>query len=271
MKNFYSLFLLLVGLSCQDDNSDQNDQNQDIKKSITQIPYQLIKTMPHDTNSFIEGLEYYKGEIYESSAFVAEFPNTTSSIGKVNPETGEVNKKIVLNKHLYFSEGITILQDKIFHVTYKNQKGFVYDAKSYRLLREFTYENKEGWGLTNDGTNLIMSDGTDILTFFDPNTLEVVRRLSVKENGVKIKNLNELEYIHNYIYANIYTLDQIAKINPITGEIEGILDLTNLKKDATNRFPKSIETNGIAFNPIDSTILVTGKLWPTYYKIKIAL
>ena len=169
----------------------------------------------------------------------------------------------------YFSEGITILDDKIYHVTYKNQKGFVYDANTYKLIKEFSYKNIEGWGLTNDGKNIIMSDGTHTLTYFDPNTLEVVKQLSVNENGTPIKYLNELEFINGYIYVNIYTLDQVAKIDTATGNIVGTIDLSNLKKDATAKFSGSLETNGIAYNQADTTITVTGKLWPLYYRIKI--
>jgi glutamine cyclotransferase len=270
-----NLFLLLsissLLFSCENAESEQNQESSQEKQKIAIIPYQVLSNSPHDINSFTEGLEFYKGNLFESSAFVAEHPNTTSSIGTVNIKTGNVDKKIMLDGKLYFSEGITILDDKIYHVTYKNQKGFVYDANTYKLIKEFSYKNIEGWGLTNDGKNIIMSDGTHTLTYFDPNTLEVLKQLNVTENGTPIKYLNELEFINGYIYANIYTLDQIAKIDTATGNIVGTIDLSNLKKDATAKFSGSLETNGIAYNQTDSTITVTGKLWPAYYRIKIPL
>lgn len=270
MRNlFLFLFISILLFSCENSESEQKQESGQQKQKIETIPYQVLSNSPHDVNSFTEGLEFYKGNLFESSAFVSEHPNTTSSIGIVNVKTGNVDKKIVLDGKRYFSEGITILNGKIYHVTFKNQKGFVYDANTYKLIKEFSYKNIEGWGLTNDGKNIIMSDGTHMLTYFDPNTLEVVKQLSVNENGTPIKYLNELEFINGYIYANIYTLDQVAKIDTATGNIVGTIDLSNLKKDATAKFSGSLETNGIAYNQADTTITVTGKLWPVYYRIKI--
>lgn len=267
MRFLYSCICLsFLSISCT--KSDQNDYSYE-SNSITNIPYQILGTIPHDTNSFIEGLEFYKGTLYESSAYLKDLPNTTSSIGVVNSSSGEIDKKIVLDKNLYFSEGITILNDRIYHVTYKNRKGFIYELSSYKKIKEFNYDNEEGWGLTNDGTHIIMSDGSHNLTFFDPNLLNVIKRLSVTENGLIKDQLNELEFINGYIYANVWTKDQIVKIDTFSGYVVGVIDCSNLKIDATNKFPRALETNGIAFDPSDSTILITGKIWPTYYKIKI--
>lgn len=265
----YYLFISLLIVSCFNDKSEKTEENVD--NAITNIPYQLLGTIPHDVNSFTEGLEFYKGVLYESAAFLDRLPNTASSIGIVDLSTGDIEKKVILNKDVYFSEGITILHDKIYHVTYKNKTGFVFDVNTFKKVREFTYSNTEGWGLTNDGTNIIMSDGTNKLTYFDPITFKVEKTVNVTENGIKKGNLNELEYINGYIYANIWLKDQIVKIDPKSGYVVNIIDCSNLKMDATNRYAGALETNGIAFNKVDSTILITGKMWPVYYKVKFPI
>lgn len=169
----------------------------------------------------------------------------------------------------YFGEGIAILNGKIFQLTYKSKKGFIYDAINFNKIDEFTFPSQEGWGLTTDGTNLIMSDGTDIITYLNPTSFKTIKTISVTENGYVKNNLNELEYIKGYIYANIFTKNIIVKIDPNNGKVLGKIDLTSFANEAKYLYPKSMEMNGIAFDSIADKVFITGKLWPKIYMIRI--
>ena len=172
-----------------------------------------------------------------------------------------------MDKHKYFGEGIAFFKDKIYQLTYKNQVGFIYDAKTYKQLGQFSFQNKEGWGMTTDGTHIIMSDGTNVLTYLDPANLKVIKTINVSNGGYAEDFLNELEYIHGYIYANIWTKNYIVKIDPGDGKVVGLLDLSSLTAEAKNNHSNSEVMNGIAYDSISDKIYVTGKLWPTIYQI----
>jgi len=190
-------------------------------------------------------------------------------LGILDLETGKIDTKAILDRDIYFGEGSTILNDKIYQLTYKNQKGFVYDAKTFEQIQTFDVESREGWGLTNDGENLIMSDGTDKITYLDPNNFTATRQISVKYQNKPQYNLNELEYVSGYIYANIYQTNQIIKINPANGEIIGILDLSQLVNQLSVENTDIAELNGIAYRESTDTFFITGKLWPYIYEIKL--
>jgi glutamine cyclotransferase len=181
--------------------------------------------------------------------------------------TGKVNKKIELDRRKYFGEGIVFFKDRLYQLTYTNQIGFVYDAGTFHRVDSFRYQNKEGWALTTDSLSLIMSDGTSHLTYFDPVSLKPVKTLVVTENGAPLDSLNELEYIHHYIYANRYTYNYVVKIDPASGKVLGRLDLTSLVEQEKNRNPGSDVLNGIAYDPGTDKIYVTGKLWSGIYEI----
>jgi len=183
-------------------------------------------------------------------------------------KTGKINKKIELDKKLYFGEGIEFFKNKLYQLTYKTKIGFVYDAKTFKQLSTFTFPSKEGWGMTDDSSNLIMSDGTDILTWLDPVTLQPVKTKSVTNESGPLQNINELEYINGFIYANVYNTDFIIKIDPATGKLKGKLDLTSIVNMETNKFPGILEMNGIAYNSAADKIYVTGKMWPHIYEIQ---
>jgi glutamine cyclotransferase len=265
--------LIIVGIfiSCE------TDKPKDIKKvdtsTIVEVPetpiisYTLVNTYPHDINAFTEGFLFHEGKLFESTGAPENLPQTKSLFGIVDLKNGKIDTKVEIDKSIYFGEGISILNNKIYQLTYKNQTAFVYDAKTYKPIGKYSYQNREGWGLTNDGKNLIMSDGSNYLTYFDLN-FNVTKTLDVSENGYAVDYLNELEYINGFIYANIYQSHEIVKIDPSTGNVVGKLDLTSLFQTSKTKDINSLETNGIAYDSISDKILVTGKMWPSMYEIK---
>lgn len=238
-------------------------------KNVPNIKHSFVRYYPHSTNSFTEGLLFHDGKLFESTGAPDELPKTRSLFGTVDLNTGEINIKVELDRSQYFGEGITFLNDKVFQLTYKSKVGFIYDATTFKQIKEFTIPSKEGWGLTTDGNYLIMSDGTHVLTYLDANSLEVIKTVAVSENGFAKTKLNELEYINGYIYANIWMTNFIIKIDPKNGEVVGKLDLTSYANEAASIFPEALELNGIAYNPETGNTFVTGKLWPRIYEIKI--
>lgn len=248
---------------------DKNNRSEKIRESsIPQLKVSFLKAYPHDINSFTEGLLFHDGKLYESTGS-PDLPNTRSILGEVDLITGKIDVKVELDREKYFGEGIVYLDDCCYQLTYKARICFVYDANSYEKIQEFTIPSDEGWGLTTDGKYLIMSDGTHKLTYLDPLSFKVVRKLSVTEDHVVKPNLNELEYVDSYIYANIWMTDEIVKIDPKDGKIIAKLDLSTYTKDAKGTNPNAEEMNGIAYNPERSSFFITGKLWPKLYEIRI--
>lgn len=236
---------------------------------IPTIDFVYIKSYPHDTTSFTEGLLIHNGDLFESTGASRDLPQTSSLFGIVDLTTGKIETKVEIDRLKYFGEGITFLNGKVFQLTYKTKVGFIYDATSFKKIGEFTFPSEEGWGMTTDGKYLIMSDGTFKLTYIDPNNFQVIKSISVTENGYVKENLNELEYIKGYIYANIWMKNIIVKIDPTSGKVIGQIDLTPLADECKNINPGSLEMNGIAYDSIKDKIFVTGKLWPKIYEIKI--
>lgn len=261
--------IVLIGISAGcTNNSHSSKKSINSSHTIESINFKVIKTYPHDTESFTEGFLFYNNQLFESTGSPEEFPKTRSVFGIVDLNTGKIDIKVELDKNSYFGEGIVVFEGKIFQLTYKNQTGFIYDLKSYKKIGSFKYSNKEGWGLTSDGKNIIMSDGTNIITYLDPDSLKVVKTLNVTFNGSSALYMNELEFIDGYIYANVWTTNNIAKIDPKTGIIVGIIDLSSLFYEARKSYPMSEATNGIAYDSPKDRIFVTGKFWPTIYQIK---
>jgi glutamine cyclotransferase len=236
-------------------------------KSTPTIDFVYVNSYPHDTNSFTEGFLVHKGDLYESTGATNELLQTKSLFGIVDSSTGIIEAKVELDSRKYFGEGITFLDDKVYQLTYKAKIGFVYDAVTFKEIDRFNLPSEEGWGLTTDGTDLIMSDGTNNLVYLNPEKLNVVKTISVSENGIKQDKLNELEFINGYIYANVWMTNIIVKIDPQSGKILGKLNLTTLVDEAKYYYPKSLEMNGIAFDSEADKIFVTGKLWPKYFEI----
>lgn len=251
--------LLLFALVVQTVWSCKGDKEN--KEATPEISYQLKTTWPHDTEAFTQGLLIHEGKLYESTG------QNGSWIGVVNINTGKPDKKVILDDK-YFGEGITILNNKIYQLTWRNKTGFVYDARSFGKLKEFTYEG-EGWGITHDGKNLIMSDGSSRLFFMDTTSLARVKSIDVTDQNGPVKKLNELEYIDGFVFANVWETNRIVKIDPSTGQVVGALDLTPLAENARLRNPKADVLNGIAYHAGTKLLVVTGKNWPSYYVLQL--
>jgi glutamine cyclotransferase len=197
-------------------------------------------------------------------------PQTKSLFGIVDTATGKINVKAEIDRQKYFGEGISVFNNKIYFLTWQNQLGFIYDAKTFNAAGQFSFKNKEGWGLTNDGTNFIMSDGTSDLTYFEPVNFNYVKTLVVNTIDHDLPDqLNELEYIAGFIFANVWRTNKIVKIDPVSGNIVGILDLTSLASKAKEKYVNSQEMNGIAYDAASKRIFVTGKMWPEIYVITV--
>ena len=227
--------------------------------SIRSYTYHVVNSFPHDPQAFTQGLSFYNGTLYESTGLF-----NLSSLRQVELETGS----ILQNKHLpdqYFGEGITIIQDKIVQLTWKSNIGFVYDLHTFALLQNFSVAS-EGWGLTYDGQRLIMSDGTATLSFLDSETFEKIGEIHVQDTE-PVDQINELEYIQGEVFANIWRTDNIARIDPETGQVIGWLDLSDLDETAIND-PNNV-LNGIAYDAQNDRIFVTGKRWSYLYEIQV--
>lgn len=229
------------------------------------LKYTIVNTYPHDTASFTEGLEFYKDTLYESTG---SGNDCKSYLRKYNYKTGEIYKQTNLETQ-YFGEGITILNDKMYQLTWQEKTGFVYNATSWKLEKTFSYDkNIEGWGMTNDGQFIYQSDGTEKIWKMDPKTQKMIDYVNVYIGSSKIPKINELEWINGKIFANIWTKDAIAVFNPNSGAVEGVLDLFSLRKLLKSPNPDVL--NGIAYNPKTKTIFVTGKNWDKMFEIKVS-
>lgn len=226
---------------------------------LKKLDYQILASYDHDPQAFTQGLEIYDRQLFEGTGLYGR-----SSLRKVEIKSGKVLKQINLEQK-YFGEGITILNDRIFQLTWKENTAFVYDL-NFNLIKTFTYQG-EGWGLANDGQNLIMSSGSQYIYFRDPESFEIVKKIRVKNGDQEIKNINELEYHNGFIYANIWQTDYIVKISAENGTAEAYLDLKGILK--TDYQGEIDVLNGIAYDSTNNSFLVTGKLWPKIYRIKI--
>jgi glutamine cyclotransferase len=226
--------------------------------------YKTINVFAHNSEHFTEGFEIRNGFLYESTG-----QEGTSSIYKIDLSNWKVIQENKL-ENKYFGEGITILNGKLYQLTYKTQIGFVRDLNTLELIKTFTYKNAQGWGLTNDGKYLIMSDGTECLTYLDSETLKEVKRIQVCNQKGVVTNLNELEYINDKIWANVWTTDMIVQIDPKTGKIVAEIDLKGLlSSNLTNQKAAVDVLNGIAYDHDKNKIYVTGKLWPKIFEIEL--
>lgn len=230
--------------------------------SVDVATYQIVHTFPHDPRAFTQGLLYIDGHLYESTGLRGH-----SSIRMVDLNTGRTLQKYDLTAD-QFGEGLTDWGSTLVQLTWQAHKGLVYDRFSFALLRTFPYQG-EGWGLTHDDRQLIMSDGTPDLRFLDPKTFRETGHLHVtSQNGQPVEDLNELEYVRGEIYANIWHSDRIARISPRTGKVLGWIDLSGLRDQSTLSNPDAV-LNGIAYDSKGNRLFVTGKLWPKVYEIKV--
>lgn len=223
--------------------------------------YRVVHTYPHDPQAYTQGLVYDGGFLYESTGL-----NGRSSLRMVDLETGRVLQRADVPEK-YFAEGLTDCGSSLIQLTWQSHVAFVYDRFSFRQLHSFDYSG-EGWGLTQDGNNLILSDGTSTLRFFNPQSFHEVRHIVVKDHGAQVTQLNELEFVRGEIYANVWHTDRIARISPVSGNVIGWIDLTGLLAPGQVTDPEAV-LNGIAYDAAHDRLFVTGKLWPKLFEIKI--
>ena len=252
IRHYITLCLPLLGFfGCSKDQEAKSASDRIL------IPFTVLKVFPHDNKAFTQGLTVFEGRLFESTG------QANSWIAEVDIASGNQDKKVILDRK-YFGEGITILNNKVYQLTWQNHVGFIYDVHTFKRLREFPYA-REGWGITHNGKNLIASDGTEKLYFLDTLTLQPVDTLIVKDSSGKIDNLNELEFIDDYVYANRWGTSIILKIDPSTGDVLAVLDLSALSEKAHQMNPRADVLNGIAYEKKSKTLLVTGKLWPALF------
>jgi len=268
-----SLLILVLAISCRDtSNSTENSPNAAepaISNEPPAITYTILNARPHDKDSYTEGLLMFDGKLFESSGAPEENLRTRSIVGIVDPSTGKIAVKAELDRKTYFGEGITILNGKLYQLTWTNKKGFIYDLKDFKKTGEFSFPSKEGWGMTTDGTSLIMSDGSSNLTFLDPVTFKTNRIVGVTDNNGPIGNINELEWVNGTILANVYQTPYILRIDPNTGKVIGKADFSSLVKEVKLKNPDVDYMNGIAYDSANNKIFITGKLWPNIYEVRL--
>lgn len=223
--------------------------------------YEIVNSYPHDAKAFLQGVVWHAGGFYESTGQYG-----LSTLRRVEFPSGQVVKSKRLPPD-YFGEGLALVGNKLFQLTWKEQKAFVYDKDTFEVVQEFNYP-LEGWGLAYDGKHLILSDGSNVLTFLDPQTFKTVRRLAVTMNGRPMQNLNELEVIEGEIWSNIWHEDLILRIDPESGQVKSYLDLKGILSADQRRDPEAV-LNGIAYDPQTRRIFISGKLWPKLFEIRL--
>jgi glutaminyl-peptide cyclotransferase len=276
-KRFIPVLLLIALLvACHGSSENSGSASEPVKSNEPPaISFTVLNALPHDTSSYTEGFLIHDGKLFESSGAPEEYMYTRSIVGIVDPVTGKIDVKAELDKKTYFGEGIAILHDKLYQLTWKNRKGFIYDLnksdknKQFKKIGEFDFPTVEGWGMTTDGTSLIMSDGTSNLTFLDPVTFKTNKIIGVTDNNGPVGNINELEYVNGNILANIYQTPYMIRIDPNTGSVLGKADFSDLVKEVRLKYPDVDFMNGIAYDSAKNKIYITGKLWPNIYELKL--
>ncbi|MFC1909364.1 glutaminyl-peptide cyclotransferase [Chloroflexota bacterium] len=259
------LIMLVVG-SCSTSQVSESGPSQitpskTIPQFVPVFTYQVINTFPHDRKAWTEGLIFNSGILYEGTGLSGR-----SSLRKVELETGKIVQLYRLPEQ-YYGEGITAYKDTIIQLTWKSNTGLVYNKNSFALQRQFSYVG-EGWGLTNDGTRLIMSNGSSSLTFLDSENFTPISHIKVHDGNDLVYNLNELEYVKDKIFANVWRTDKIAIIEPSDGKVVGWVDLNGLLQ--TQPFCRQVDVlNGIAYDAQTDRLFVTGKFWPFLFEIKL--
>lgn len=249
-----ALALLLFLPACAADGTQATDSSA--------LGADVVARFPHDRTAYTQGLLWHDGALYEGTGLVGE-----SSLRRVALETGEVQKRADLAGER-FGEGITRVDGRIYQLTWKAGVAFIYDIETFALLDSMSYSG-EGWGLTYDGTHLIMSDGTDRLRFMDPADFSEVRSVQVRDRGAPLTSLNELEYIDGEIWANVYQSDYLVRIDPTTGDVKSWVDLRNLLSRQDRSGGVDV-LNGIAWDAQNRRLFVTGKRWPWVFEIRVA-
>jgi glutaminyl-peptide cyclotransferase len=247
----------------EDETTDESDTPA-VSSSVKVIPYSIISQYPHDTSSYTQGLEFYNGKLYESGG---DFKNSLLQFG--DAKTGKIDKTHKMGTDKIFGEGITILNGKLYQLTWQTHEVFVYDVKDItKVIQQFTWPY-DGWGITNNGTDLIITTGGTDLYFVDPTTFKVKNSVHIHDNTGPLDSVNELEYVDGFVWGNVYQTRDILKINPQTGEVVGKMNFDNLldPKDAIGTRAEFM--NGIAYDSTSKTFFITGKRWPKIYEMRL--
>ncbi|HVG13891.1 MAG TPA: glutaminyl-peptide cyclotransferase [Chitinophagaceae bacterium] len=266
MKRLWSLLAVctLILTSCADNDANSGDAGFNNTNAAPAISYNVVSTYPHDTSIYTQGFEFYKGKLFQSGGQYG-----SSKLALTDLTTGKIIQQLPLDKK-YFGEGLTVLNDTIYQLTWQEHIVHVYHVADFKKIKELPI-NTDGWGLTNDGKNIIASDGSSNLYFYEPSTFRLLRTQGVTENGNPVININELEYINGFIYANQYQYNYIVKIEPNSGHVVGKLDLTEIVNRIKAKDPRAQELNGIAYNADTKKIYITGKYWPELFEVQFAL
>ena len=269
MKRYSAILALVILAACNNSGTGENGTIDStlIPKNTPAIPYTIMAEYPHDTSAYTQGLQFHNGKLYESTG---DFIN--SSLRVTDHKTGKVEKKHMMGTDLIFGEGITIFKNKIYQLTWENHIVYVYDVNNInKPVKTFNWPY-DGWGITNNGTDLIISDGTAKLYFVNPDDFRLKSTIGITENGSSVYQINELEYIDGFVFANIYEKDIIVKIDPSSGFVVGKMDLSGFKEKffaAQNVPGRTNVLNGIAYDSVTKKILVTGKRWPKMFELKL--
>ncbi|GAC1440146.1 MAG: glutaminyl-peptide cyclotransferase [Sediminibacterium sp.] len=275
MKIKYPVAIVsLLGILAGCKNNSKVENNANVVTEPALLTYSIVNAYPHNTSSFTEGLEWHDNNLYESTGD----PDHTgaSKLAKIDLKTGKDLQMVSLSKE-YFGEGITILNGKVYQLTYKEGKCFVYDLKTFKKIGEFNYNGQgtgEGWGMTNDGKYLIMNDSSNNLYFRDPDTFNIVKTVGVFDNNGPLAMINEMEYVDGYIYSNVWLTDKIVKIDPATGKVVAKADFSYvLNKYAPGAITEAdinngAVLNGIAYDSVGKRFFITGKRWPKIFEVK---
>ncbi|HEY3041524.1 MAG TPA: glutaminyl-peptide cyclotransferase [Pyrinomonadaceae bacterium] len=256
------LVFSLSSFACQSATvANLDGERTSANKPVPIYSYEVAHVFPHDPGAFTQGLFFHDGKLLESTG-----QEGRSSLRRVELETGKVVQRFDVPEP-YFAEGTTLLKGKIYQLTWQHQLGFIYDAWTFEKIGQFNYQG-EGWGLANDGQSLIVSDGTNRIRFLDPENFQVRKTIAVVDGSMPINEINELEYVQGEIYANIWHVDRIARIDPQTGRIVGWIDLTGLLGTGEVHDEEAV-LNGIAFDETNGRLFVTGKLWPKLFEIRL--
>ncbi|RYY41341.1 MAG: glutaminyl-peptide cyclotransferase [Chitinophagaceae bacterium] len=260
-RNLLAASLLLLA-ACNGTENPGTDTGSSAP-TVPLLSYTVGGNLPHDTSSFTEGLSFYKGQLWESTGEYGE-----SKLLLTDLKTGKALKTVTLDSAL-FGEGVVIVNDTIYQLTWREHKVLVYDVNTLKKLKELPLQT-EGWGLTTDGNDLIASDGSSNLSFYEPGTFRLLRTQGVTENGNPVSNINELEWVNGYVYANVWGKDDLLKIDPASGQVKGRLDLSQLTARAKSLYPGADVANGVVYNPDTKKFYVTGKNWPELYELQFA-
>jgi glutamine cyclotransferase len=255
------LALALTCVQCQAGANSDRPANTAANAPVPSYGYQIVNIWPHDSNAFTQGLILMDGKLLESTG-----QEGRSSLRSVELETGKILKKVDVPEP-YFAEGIAVLNGKVYQLTWQHHLGFIYDSQSFQRVGEFNYDG-EGWGLTTDGKSLILSDGSNRIRFIDPSSFRVIKTITVLDGKAPVRELNELEFVHGEIYANIWHDQRIATIDPQTGRVNAWIDLTGLMPEDELPDPEAV-LNGIAYDQANDKLFVTGKLWPRLFEIRV--